>query len=152
MEELSEEQIEEFKEAFSLFDPDNKGEIQTKELGTVFRSLGIYTSGKDQEELNEEGEPVISFQEFLKKLMKKIADTRAEDELADAFSLFVTNGEKDEIKIANFKKEFKEYLPNIPEQEVNELCDFLKKENGDSIIVKEAVEKLNSRLKNHMNK
>ena len=33
MEGLSDEQIEEFKEAFSVFDPENKGYIPAKELG-----------------------------------------------------------------------------------------------------------------------
>ena len=37
---LSEEQIAEFKEAFSLFDKDGDGTITTVELGTVMRSLG----------------------------------------------------------------------------------------------------------------
>ena len=32
---LTEEQIAEFKEAFSLFDKDGDGTITTKELGTV---------------------------------------------------------------------------------------------------------------------
>ena len=35
---LTEEQIAEFKEAFSLFDKDGDGTITTKELGTVMRS------------------------------------------------------------------------------------------------------------------
>ncbi len=40
-EQLNEEQIAEFKEAFSLFDKDGDGTITftTKELGTVMRSL-----------------------------------------------------------------------------------------------------------------
>lgn len=37
---LTDEQIAEFKEAFSLFDKDGDGTITTKELGTVMRSLG----------------------------------------------------------------------------------------------------------------
>ena len=36
-EQLTEEQIAEFKEAFSLFDKDGDGTITTKELGTVSR-------------------------------------------------------------------------------------------------------------------
>ena len=42
---LTEEQIAEFKEAFSLFDKDGDGTITTKELGTVislFVVLVIY--------------------------------------------------------------------------------------------------------------
>ena len=38
---LTEEQIAEFKEAFSLFDKDGDGSITTKELGTVMRSLNL---------------------------------------------------------------------------------------------------------------
>ena len=68
-EELSEEQIEEFKEAFSLFDPDNKGEIQVKELGTVFRSLGIYTSEADKDNFSKRESPFITFKEFLKEFL-----------------------------------------------------------------------------------
>jgi len=37
---LTEEQIAEFKEAFSLFDKDGNGTVTTKDLGTMMRSLG----------------------------------------------------------------------------------------------------------------
>jgi calmodulin len=37
---LTEEQIAEFKEAFSLFDKNGYGTIANDELGTVMRSLG----------------------------------------------------------------------------------------------------------------
>lgn len=37
---LTEEQVSEFKEAFSLFDSDGDGIISARELGTVMRSLG----------------------------------------------------------------------------------------------------------------
>ncbi len=43
---LTEEQIAEFKEAFSLFDKDGDGTITTKELGTVMRSLGQNPTGE----------------------------------------------------------------------------------------------------------
>lgn len=38
---LTEEQIAEFREAFKLFDKDGDGAITTKELGTVMRSLNL---------------------------------------------------------------------------------------------------------------
>ena len=42
MDELSEQQLEEFKEVFSLFDTDGGGSISNSELGTVMRTLGQY--------------------------------------------------------------------------------------------------------------
>lgn len=37
---LTEEEIDEFQEAFRLFDKDGNGTITTKELGIAMRSLG----------------------------------------------------------------------------------------------------------------
>ncbi|KAK2535685.1 hypothetical protein Q9233_003611 [Columba guinea] len=57
---LTEEQIAEFKEAFSLFDKDGDGTITTKELGTVMRSLGQNpTEAELQDMINEVDADVI---------------------------------------------------------------------------------------------
>ena len=54
---MTEEQIAEFKEAFSLFDKDGDGTITTKELGTVMRSLGQNpTEAELQDMINEVGQ------------------------------------------------------------------------------------------------
>uniref|UniRef100_A0A8C9PQB0 EF-hand domain-containing protein n=1 Tax=Spermophilus dauricus TaxID=99837 RepID=A0A8C9PQB0_SPEDA len=51
---LTEEQIAEFKEAFSLFDKDGDGTITTKELGTVMKSLGQNPTEEElQDMINE---------------------------------------------------------------------------------------------------
>ena len=51
---LTEEQIAEFKEAFSLFDMDGDGTITTKELGAVMRYLGQNpTEAELQDMINE---------------------------------------------------------------------------------------------------
>ena len=51
---LTEEQIAEFKEAFSLFDKDGDGTITPKELGTVMRFLGQNpTEAELQDMINE---------------------------------------------------------------------------------------------------
>ena len=73
---LNEEQIAEFKEAFALFDKNGDGSITTKvftfllqELGTVMRSLGQNpTEAELQDMINEvdaDGNGTIDFPEFL---------------------------------------------------------------------------------------
>ena len=154
MEELSEEQIEEFREAFSLFDPDNKGYIQTKELGNVLRSLGIYITNEEKneyiEKYDQEQEDNIYFNDFLEIVIKKISESKPEDELLEAFNLFDTE-KKHEIEISVFKEEFKEHLPGLSENEIADICDFLKHENGNSINIQEAVQKLSEKVKSHLN-
>ena len=76
---LSEKQITEFQEAFSLFDTNNDGKITRKELGTVIRSLGQNLTERDLNaminELNiSSTENNIDFPEFL-TLMAKQATT-----------------------------------------------------------------------------
>merc|ERR1712036_16531 len=86
---LTEEQIAEFKEAFSLFDKDGDGTITTKELGTVMRSLGQNPSeGELQDMINEvdnDGSGSIDFPEFFHLMSRKMHDTDTEDEIREAF-------------------------------------------------------------------
>lgn len=65
---LTEEQIAEFKEAFSLFDKDGDGTITTKELGTVMRSLGQNPTEAELQDMINEVDADGEFQ--LKHLIK----------------------------------------------------------------------------------
>ena len=153
MEGLSDEQIEEFREAFSVFDPQNKGYIQSKELGTILRSLGIYITNEEKNEYIAKYvkgiEDNIYFNDFLTIIFQKISDTKVDDELFEAFSLF-DKDKKKEIDIEDFEQEFKEYLPEINEKEVRDICQFLKHPNTNTINIQEAVQKLTSKIKGHL--
>ncbi|CAE6444849.1 unnamed protein product [Rhizoctonia solani] len=93
---LTEEQISEFKEAFSLFDKDGDGTITTKELGTVMRSLGQNpTEAELQDMINEvdaDGNGTIDFPEFLTMMARKMKDTDSEEEIKEAFKVFDKDG------------------------------------------------------------
>ncbi|KAF0907267.1 hypothetical protein E2562_015769 [Oryza meyeriana var. granulata] len=92
MDELSKEQIAEFREAFSLFDKDGDGTITSKELGTVMRSLGQEPTEEELREMvaevDADGSGSIDFDEFLSLLARKLRDTEAEDDLREAFRVF----------------------------------------------------------------
>lgn len=93
---LNEEQIAEFKEAFSLFDKDGDGTITTKELGTVMRSLGQNpTEAELQDMINEvdaDGNGTIDFPEFLTMMARKMKETDSEEEIREAFRVFDKDG------------------------------------------------------------
>jgi calmodulin len=63
---LTEQQIADAKEAFSLFDKDHDGCITTGELGTVIRALGKNPTEKEVREIIKEVDPdgrgLINFQ------------------------------------------------------------------------------------------
>ncbi|XP_044477063.1 calmodulin-like [Mangifera indica] len=91
-EQLTEEQIAEFKEAFSLFDRDGDGCITTKELGTVMRSLGQNPTEAELldmiSEVDADQNGTIDFPEFLNLMARKLKDTDSEEELKEAFKVF----------------------------------------------------------------
>jgi len=93
---LTEEQIAEFKEAFALFDKDNDGNITTKELGTVMRSLGQNPTESELadmiNEVDADGNGDIDFSEFLTMMARKMKDTDSEDEIKEAFKVFDKDG------------------------------------------------------------
>ncbi|KAK4052744.1 hypothetical protein OIV83_002031 [Microbotryomycetes sp. JL201] len=117
---LSETQISEFREAFSLFDKvanalaslaccpvqrlslrdalkiDGDGTITTRELGTVMRSLGQNpTEAELADMINEvdaDGNGQIDFPEFLTMMARKMKDTDSEEEIREAFKVFDKDG------------------------------------------------------------
>lgn len=85
---LTEEQIAEFKEAFALFDKDNSGSISASELATVMRSLGLSPSEAEvadlMNEIDVDGNHAIEFSEFLALMSRQLKCNDSEQELLEA--------------------------------------------------------------------
>ena len=96
LENLTDEQIAEFKEAFQIFDKEGDGSITTKELGTVMRSLGQNPSDDEIRQMiidvDEDKSETIDFKEFLGLMAKKMKENDSEDELIEAFKVFDRDG------------------------------------------------------------
>jgi calmodulin len=92
----SEEEIAEFKEAFSIFDRDGDGTIDNDELGTVMRSLGYQPSEEEIEDMmreaDKDGNGTIDFAEFIEFMPRQDKDDNAEDEMLEAFQVFDVDG------------------------------------------------------------
>ena len=90
------EQIGEFKEAFSLFDKEGDGTVTNNELRTVMRSLGQNpTEAELADMINEvdaDGNGTIDFPEFLTMMARKMKDTDSEEEILEAFKVFDEDG------------------------------------------------------------
>ena len=93
---LTEDKINEFKEAFEIFDKDKDGYITTKELGDIMKNLGQTPSEAElQDMINEvdiDGNGTIDFKEFLGLMARKMRDNDSEEELIEAFKVFDRDG------------------------------------------------------------
>lgn len=92
---LTEEQIEDFRKAFLLFDKDGNGRITADELSEVMSSLGQSPTKKEVEAMiqkaDQDGDGSIDFLEFLEVMANKMGEHTFEDDLRDAFQLFDTD-------------------------------------------------------------
>ncbi|KAJ9070105.1 hypothetical protein DSO57_1011720 [Entomophthora muscae] len=93
---LTEDQVAEFKEAFSLFDRDGDGSITVKELGTVMRSLGQNPTEAELQalitDIDTDGNGMIDFAEFLTLMARNMKSADSEEEIKEAFKVFDKDG------------------------------------------------------------
>ncbi len=93
MDSLTPDQIQEIKDAFSLFDKDGDGSITTKEIGTVMKSLGQEPDESELEEMVKEfdadGNGEIDFDEFLEVMASRVLNqSNAEEVIQEVFTVF----------------------------------------------------------------
>src|SRR5574343_1701559 len=88
---LTEDEIEEIKEAFNLFDTDGSGTIDPKELRAAMQSLGfesknptIYAMIADLDRLGS----AIDFDTFLDAITDKLGDKESRSGIEKIFDLF----------------------------------------------------------------
>ena len=108
---LSEEEIEEIREAFNLFDTDGSGTIDPKELKAAMQSLGF--EAKNQTiyqmigDIDKDGSGSIDFEEFLDMMTAKMSDKDSREDIMKVFNLF-DDDQTSKISLRNLKRVAKE--------------------------------------------
>jgi calmodulin len=133
---LNEEKVNEFKEAFEIFDKNKDGYITTKELGDIMKNLGQNPSEAElQDMINEvdiDGNGTINFKEFLGLMARKMRDTDSQEELIEAFKVFDRDG-NGLISANELQHVMTSLGENITEEEVEEMIKEADKD-GDNYI------------------
>ncbi|KEG12192.1 centrin [Trypanosoma grayi] len=148
--ELTEEQRQEIKEAFDLFDTDGSGTIDVKELKVAMRALGFEPrkdevrrllstnsdersggggSGGDTETL------AIGFAEFMDIMARKMTERDSREEMLKAFHLF-DDDKTGKISFKNLKRVAQELGENMTDAELQEMIDEADRD-GDGEVSEE---------------
>merc|ERR1712205_139127 len=93
---LTEEQIEEIREAFNLFDADNSGAIDVRELKAAMRALGFEIKNEELKkmvsDIDNDGNGTIEFQEFLGMMTGKMGEKDSREDIEKVFKMFDDDG------------------------------------------------------------
>ena len=131
---LTEEEIEEIREAFSLFDTDGSGSIDPKELKAAMHSLGFEKKSPTVyemiAELEERGRDIF-FDEFLDAISNKLGNRETRDGIDRIFDLFDDNHTQS-IDLTNIRRVAKELGETM---NVDDLKEMLQRasSNGEEI-------------------
>ena len=134
--ELTEEQKQEIKEAFDLFDTDGSGNIDQKELKVAMRALGFEPKREEIKklisEVDKDGTGVIDFPEFLDMMTAKMAVRDPREEMLKAFRLF-DDDESGKISFKNLKRVAKELGENMTDDEILEMIEEADRDGDGEI-------------------
>ncbi len=133
---LTEDEIEEIREAFNLFDTDGSGMIDPRELKAAMQSLGfesknptIYQMIADLDtDYNQGG---INFDQFLDAITAKLGNKETKEGIARIFDLF-DDDKSGSINIHNLRRVAKELGETMSTDELKEMLERAAS-NGDEI-------------------
>ena len=138
--ELTEEQKQEIKEAFDLFDTDGSGNIDQKELKVAMRALGFEPKREEVRrmiaESNRDGSGTISFETFQEVMALKMHARNPKEEAIKAFRLF-DDDETGTISLKNLRRVAKELGENMTDDELQEVIDFCDKDGRGEILLED---------------
>merc|ERR1712023_45410 len=89
---LTEEQLDEIREAFSLFDSDASGAIDVRELKAAMRALGFEVKNEELKKMvsdvDNDGNGTIEFAEFLSMMTGKMGEKDSREDIEKVLKLF----------------------------------------------------------------
>jgi len=91
---LSEDQVMEFQEVFSLFETRGNGKVEATKIGDILRALGLNPTESEVQKLVAEfkqtGQNLIGFQSFLPlyQTVAKRKDTTSAEDFIEGFRVF----------------------------------------------------------------
>ena len=137
---LTEEQIADCKEAFSLFDKDGDGSISCDELRTVMTSLGENPTTIELEEMIQEvdsdGNGQIEFSEFLTMMAQKMGTRSFNDEALEAFKVLDKDG-SGSISESELRQIMSNIGEDITDEEIKEMMNEADLDGDGQVSFKE---------------
>merc|ERR1712216_941555 len=120
---LSDEQMDELREAFGLFDSDASGAIDVRELKAAMRALGFEVKNEELKKMvtdvDSDGSGQIEFVEFLAMMTGKMGEKDSREDIEKVFKLF-DDDNTNKISFRNLARVAEELGENIDDEELQD--------------------------------
>ena len=137
---MSEDQKQELREAFDLFDADKTGTIDLHELKVLMRALGFDVKKTDVIKMVHEVDPsnvgAVDYEQFLEIMSERYAERDPEEEIKKAFTLF-DDDHTGRITLKNMKRVARELGENLSEEELQAMIDEFDRDQDGEISAEE---------------
>ena len=127
---LSNDEVDEIRQAFDLFDTNGTGKIDPKELKAAMQSLGfdsknptIYTLIADLDTPEAAKNGGVNFDDFVGSINNKLGDKESKEGIHRIFDLFIDDPNADTITLSSLKKISKELGENMSDEELKDMLE-----------------------------
>ena len=127
---LSQDEVDEIKQAFDLFDTNGTGRIDPKELKAAMQSLGFDTKNPtifqliaelDTPEASKKGG--IDFDSFVEAINNKLGDKETKEGIRRIFDLFIDDPNSDTITLASLRRIARELGEQMSNEELKDMLE-----------------------------
>merc|ERR1712022_41250 len=137
---LSDEQLDEIREAFSLFDSDASGMIDVRELKAAMRALGFEVQNEELKKMVTDvghgGNGTIEFAEFLMMMTAKMGEKDTREDIEKGFKLF-DDDNTNKISFRNLARMAEELGENIDDEELQDMINQADRDGDGEINIDE---------------
>jgi centrin-1 len=127
---LSQDEIDEIRQAFDLFDTNQTGKIDPKELKAAMQSLGFDTknptifqmiSELDTPDSQKKGG--IDFDTFVEAINNKLGDKETKDGIRRIFNLFIDDPQQETITLSSLRRIARELGEQMSNDELKDMLE-----------------------------
>ncbi len=127
---LSNEEVDEIRQAFDLFDTNGSGKIDPRELKAAMQSLGFDSKNPtifqliaelDTPEAAKQGG--IDFDAFVEAINNKLGDKETKEGIRRIFDLFIDDANSDTITLAALRRIARELGENMTNEELKDMLE-----------------------------
>jgi len=143
---LTHDEVEEIKQAFDLFDTNQTGQIDPKELKSAMQSLGFDTKNPtifqliadlDTPENAKRGG--VEFDNFVEAINNKLGDKESKEGIERIFNLFIDDPNQNTITLSSLRRIARELGEQMSNEELKDMLERASS-NGTELTFEEFYE------------